>query len=452
MYYDGAPNLAIALQQKKIDAFIVDEPLARQVALNTPGLMFVDEPITEDKYGFAFQKNEEGGRLRDEFNVFLRSARNDGIIDSLDVLWFGSDETKKVLMQANLLPAINGTVRFASNMESAPFNYVSNSQSVGMEIDLMQRFCKEKGYGLELNTVSFGALLQGLISDNYDVVASCLTITEERAKNVYFSEPFYTGGVVAVVLDNANNSNEVSLADPNTGFFASLVSSFRKNFVVESRWKLLVSGIGITLLLSICSGILGIIIGFGFCLLRMSNRLILDKTTVAVTRILQGTPMVVLLMILYYVVLNKTGLDGVSVAIIAFGLNFGAYASEIMLSGILAVDNGQREAAAAIGFTPVQTFVKIVFPQAARHFLPVLKGEYISLVKMTSIVGYVAVLDLTKVSDIIRSRTYEAFFPLIVTAIIYFVLSFGLSSLLKLIEIRIDPKHRPRTLKGVKLQ
>lgn len=123
-----------------------------------------------------------------------------------------------------------------------------------------------------------------------------------------------------------------------------------------------------------------------------------------------------------------------------------------MLSGINAIDPGQREAAAAMGYTSAQTFEKIIFPQAARHFLPVLKGEYISLVKMTSIVGYVAVQDLTKMSDIIRSRTYEAFFPLIVTAVIYFLLSFGLSSLLGLIEIRIDPKHRPRTLKGVELQ
>ena len=215
---------------------------------------------------------------------------------------------------------------------------------------------------------------------------------------------------------------------------------------------MILSGVGVTLLLSVCSGIVGMLFGFGFCLMRMSRSKSLGVIASALTRILQGTPIVVLLMILYYVVLNKTGLDGISVATLAFGLNFGAYASEIMLSGIKAVDGGQREAAAAIGFTPVQTFLKIVFPQAAKHFLPVLKGEYISLVKMTSIVGYVAVQDLTKMSDIIRSRTYEAFFPLIVTAIIYFLLSFGLSSLLRLVEVRVDPKHRARTLKGVELQ
>lgn len=681
MYYDGAPNLVVALQQGKVDAFLMAVPLARLITQNTAGLMSVKEPVSVDQYGFAFQKDDEGDRLRDEFNAFLRSALADGLIDSLDALWFGVDESKKVLEAAAALPAVNGTIRFASTMEAAPFNYLSNGQPVGLEIDLITRFCREKGYGLEINTSSFSALIPGLVSNYYDVVASSIAITQERAQSVHFSEPFYIGGVVVVVSDDAKKSNKVSLTDPNTarigsltgtnceiltvdsypnadyksfndindmmlalssgkldycsilqidavnymrndrgyhispyklaennsciaiakgnkelvekinalldtyeengtlarleknwirpdgspyvvdkvpkhtegpelrlafcsglapscfvmngeatgmdielayrlaydlGYrlvlsdmtfsaliaavesgradmaisgiavtaecaekvdftrsyyntpivlvyyyqetlltkdnaFTSLVSSFRKNFVVESRWKMLVSGIGITLLLSVCSGILGIFIGSVFCLFRMSRYRILGRTTIVVTRILQGTPMVVLLMILYYVVLNKTGLDGVSVSIIAFGLNFGAHGSEIMLSGIMAVDNGQREAALAIGFTPIQTFIKIVFPQAARHFLPVLKGEYISLVKITSIVGYVAVQDLTKVSDIIRSRTYEAFFPLIVTAIIYFVLSFGLSSLLKLIEIRIDPKHRPRTLKGVKL-
>ena len=392
-----------------------------------------------------FQKNDAGASLRDEFNAFLKTAENGQLLSMLDGVWYGTDDALKVVTPADQLPATNGVVRFAAVLQDAPFGYLQNQQPVGFEVDLITRFCQARGYGLTISTASFSSLLPGVVSNRYDAVAACVSITEERALSVHFSDPTYVGGVVAMVLDNAPTSAPV-------GFWDSLSNSFYRNFILESRWKLIVSGIGVTLLLSITSGVVGMLFGFCFCLLRMSRRRAPGAVVAALTRILQGTPIVVLLMILYYVVFNKTGLSGIAVATIAFGLNFGAYASEIMLSGINAVDPGQREAAAAIGFSSSQTFVKIVFPQAAKHFLPVLKGEYISLVKTTSIVGYVAVQDLTKMSDIIRSRTYEAFFPLIVTAVIYFLLSYGLSSLLGLVEVRIDPKHRPRALKGVEIK
>ena len=156
-------------------------------------------------------------------------------------------------------------------------------------------------------------------------------------------------------------------------------------------------------------------------------------------------------MILYYIIFAGTSLSGSAVAIIAFALNFAAYVSEMMRTGIEAVDRGQMEAALAIGYTRPRAFFRIIFPQAAEHFLPVYKGELISLVKSTSVVGYVAVQDLTKMSDIIRSRTYDAFFPLIATAVIYFLIAAGLTVVLKAAEDRIKPDRKNRIVKGVKL-
>ena len=147
-------------------------------------------------------------------------------------------------------------------------------------------------------------------------------------------------------------------------------------------------------------------------------------------------------MILYYVVFGKVNIPGIVVAVIGFSINFGAYSSEMMRSGIEAVPAGQSEAATALGYTPSQAFWKVVFPQAAVHFIPVLKGEFISLVKMTSVVGYIAVQDLTKVTDIIRSRTMEAFFPLIVTAVIYFALANVLIFAISILEQKVDHKKR----------
>ena len=166
-------------------------------------------------------------------------------------------------------------------------------------------------------------------------------------------------------------------------------------------------------------------------------------------RVIQGTPIVVLLMILYYILFGKVDIAAILVAILGFSINFGVYVSEMMRTGIEAVDKGQIEAAHALGFTRAQTFWRITFPQAARHFIPVFRGEFISMVKMTSVVGYIALQDLTKVSDIIRSRTLEAFFPLIATAVLYFFVANALTMLLSRVDIRLDPKRRKREVKGV---
>ena len=214
---------------------------------------------------------------------------------------------------------------------------------------------------------------------------------------------------------------------------------------------MILSGLGVTALIALGAALLGTALGFGLCLLRRSRNRLLSGVTGAFIRLIQGIPVLVLLMVLFYVVFAGARLDGIVVSILGFSINFGVYVAEMIRTGINAVDPGQWEAAAALGFGRVKTFTKIIAPQALRHTLPVYKGEFISMVKMTSVVGYIAVQDLTKVTDLIRSRTFEAFFPLILTAVLYFLLAWVLTSLLSLVERRVDPKRR-RGVKGVDLE
>ena len=334
----------------------------------------------------------------------------------------------------------NGTLHLATNTENPPFSYLANGQIVGYEIDIAARFCAAYGYDLEIHNMDFAAIIPGL-GERYNIAASCIAVTEERAESVYFSDPDYSGGTVMMVKG----------IEPEKGFFTSLAESFEKTFVRESRWKLIVEGVKTTVLISRSATILGSVLGFGLCLMKLSGSSLAKGFAQTYIRILQGTPMVVLLMILFYLVFAGSGLGGVWVAVIGFGLNLAAYVCEMIRTGIQSVDRGQTEAALALGFTPSRAFFQIVMPQAARQFLPVFKGEFISLIKMTSVVGYIAVEDLTKMSDIIRSRTYEAFFPLISTAVIYFIIAWALTSLLRPIERRVTPDRRNRTVKGVKL-
>jgi polar amino acid transport system substrate-binding protein len=156
--------------------------------------------------------------------------------------------------------------------------------------------------------------------------------------------------------------------------------------------------------------------------------------------VLRGTPIVVLLMIIFYVVFGSVNINPVVVAIIAFGMNFAAYVSEMFRTGIESIERGQREAGIAMGFSPLQTFGYVLLPQMVQRTLPVYTGEFVSLVKMTSVVGYIAVQDLTKAGDIIRSRTFDAYFPLIMVTVLYFAIAWGLMQGLKYLERRTDPK------------
>jgi polar amino acid transport system substrate-binding protein len=168
--------------------------------------------------------------------------------------------------------------------------------------------------------------------------------------------------------------------------------------------------------------------------------------------LVQGTPMVVLLMILFYIVFGKAAISGVLVAVIGFTLTFGASVFGLLKMGVGAVDSGQYEAAYALGYPNRRTFFTIILPQALPHVLPAYKGEIVSLIKATAIVGYIAVQDLTKMGDIVRSRTYEAFFPLIAVTVIYFVLEALLGFVISRIGLSLDPRRRKPEdiLRGVK--
>jgi polar amino acid transport system substrate-binding protein len=155
---------------------------------------------------------------------------------------------------------------------------------------------------------------------------------------------------------------------------------------------------------------------------------------------MRGIPQLVILMIMFYVVLAKSGLNATAVAVVSFSMVFAAYVSEMFRTAILSIGKGQTEAGIALGFTPLQTFIYIIAPQAIRNVMPVYKGEAVSLFKSTSIVGYIAIMDLTKASDLIRSRTFDAFFPLIIIAIIYFILAWLLGWMLDW-TVR-DKKHK----------
>ncbi len=209
-----------------------------------------------------------------------------------------------------------------------------------------------------------------------------------------------------------------------------IVDSFYNNLIAEDRYRMILDGLQVTLLITLGAVLLGTLLGGLVCWMRMSRRKWVQETAKVYIDIMRGTPVLVLLMLMYYVVLAPVGATGIVVAIITFGMNSAAYISEMLRTAIQGIDRGQTEAGLALGYTGRQTFRRVVLPQVVRSVMPVYQGEVVSLLKGTSIVGYVAVMDMTRASDLIRSRTFDAFFPLIITAIIYFFMAWLIGRLM----------------------
>ena len=205
-------------------------------------------------------------------------------------------------------------------------------------------------------------------------------------------------------------------------WFASIADKFERCFIVDDRYLLLLKGIGVTIEVSLVAVVLGIIIGFLIALCNLSKSRVLRTIGGIYNDVIRGTPSVTQLMIIYFVIFATVDWPKWVIASIAFGINSGAYVSEIIRAGIMSIDKGQTEAGRSLGLSASQTMVRIVMPQAVKNIFPTLCNEFIVLIKETAIVGYVGLMDIQKAGDFIKSATFEAFMPLIGTAVIYYVL------------------------------
>lgn len=230
-------------------------------------------------------------------------------------------------------------------------------------------------------------------------------------------------------------------------FLSNIGDKIIQTFVTQNRYKLFLEGFGNTILIAVCATILGLLIGVIVALCRVQHMQtgklkIVDRILSIYVAIIRGTPVVLQVMIMYYIVLASLKEYAIAIAILAFGLNSGAYVSEIIRGGIMAVDGGQMEAGRSLGLSRVTTMLHVILPQAIKNCLPSLGNEFISVLKETSVVGYIPVTDLTRASDRVIGITYNAFFPLISVAVVYFILVAGLSALFKKMERKLAVSDR----------
>jgi polar amino acid transport system substrate-binding protein len=338
----------------------------------------------------------------------------------------------------------NGTLNFVTSGTVEPMNYMRGDKLVGYDVELAMIVARELHYDITFTIGDYAAILGNVQTGKSDFGGNALSITDERKEIVDFTSPVFEGAITVIVRD-------LDAVPEDTNSLEGIATSFKRTFIEEDRWMLILQGLGTTVLISVVSGGLGILLGYLSVLARRSNLSWPGKLVNGYQAFMGGVPIVVVLMVLYYVVFGSFDVPGTIVAIVAFTLSFGSTSGSTMWTAVSSLDNIQEETGMALGFTRAETFHNILSPQAATVFMPQLAGQFVSMVKETSVVGYIAVLDLTRASDLIRSRTMDAFFPLISTAIIYFIFCRILAKVLNALVKRMDMSQRPKTVEGVEL-
>ena len=414
----------------KSDLALISKIEALTYIKQNPSFQIILDNFGFNQIGFGISKNNP--QLKEELDIFLKEFDTNNRLEKLNQKWYDQLDKGKI-EGINLKNNHSKTLVVGTSGLTPPYTFISEGKNEGLDIEIISHFCDSAGYNLKIVQMPFGALIAALASDKIDVIANSLLQTKERESKINFTTS-YSRQNFSFIADRERLNTEV---EEEGGFWVTLKESFNNNIIKEDRYKLILDGLYLTIIIAFFSIILGTIIGMLICFMNMHSSAILRSLARSYITIIRGTPVLVLLMINFYVVFASVDINASVIAIISFAMNFGAYVSEMFRSSIISIDKGQREAGLAMGFTSIGTFIFIIAPQAIKRVMPVYKGESISLVKMTSIVGYIAVQDITKVSDIIRSRTFDAFFPLLVSALLYFLIAYLFSKLLDILSSKI---------------
>lgn len=408
--YNKMADAVQALKQNKIDCVIIDEQPALTVAKDNSDLKSLEEEFVSEEYAICIAKGND--ELTDKINSALEELKSDGTIKSIISNYIGEEKGKHPYKTPEGTKYSGKKLVAATNATFPPYEYYENEKVTGIDIDIITAIGDRLGMKVEIADMEFDAIINSVSSGKADVGIAGLTVTKDRLKSINFSNS-YAKSKQVIIVKAGKEGNKIGI-----------VEKFKKNFIKDNRWKYITKGLKNTLIIAIFSAILGIILGFLVAFVRVTHDRtgkikLLNRVCKLYLTVVRGTPMMIQLLIMYYVIFKSVNVDKVLVAVLAFAVNSGAYVAEILRSGIMSVDNGQFEAGRSLGLTYKVTMMSIILPQAVKNVLPALCNEFITLLKETSICGYIGLNDLTRGGDIIRSNTFDAFMPLILVAIIY---------------------------------
>ena len=418
-----------ALLQGKISALLTESVSFPTDKIEHPSLVALDGSLEKVGSHLILNNDSRGKALATQLNEYIATYLKDGTHDEMYSYWFTDYQRGKVSVDKSGITGENGVLTFTAEAGYEPVCFAGNNgELIGFDVDFIYRFCRKYGYKPNIIPLELDAMSAAVISGRCDAAINII-LDEERKEEVLFTDAYYYYDVIAVYN---NPDNKIS------NFFENLKNSFNKTFFRENRWKMFLEGFITTLIIAFLSVIFGSGLGLLLYLWCLHGKKAEQKFTNGICWLMSSTPTVLLLMILYYIIFSEYTLSNISIAVIGFTLKFGCGFYERIVSGVKAVGIGQEEAAISQGFSKNQTFFLIQLPQAKKFFMSAYEGDVISLILETSVVGYITVMDLTKMSDLVRARTYEPFFPLIATTLIYFLLIWIITLLVRKLSVLLD--------------
>jgi polar amino acid transport system substrate-binding protein len=418
-----------ALLNGKIDVLLESEVLFNSVVQKEQGIKIAMKSPFSFPAGIAFSKKDV--ELARSCSAVLKEMQADGTMQRIKDFWLSEK-----YISVDELPAIppepkGKPLKVHTCTTMAPISFLVGDKWYGIEVDIVRALAAKLQRPVEFEFIDYSSAILALQTGACDIMMGCIFITEERQQRFQFAESYHAFSGAYYVIDQ-------EAREKGAGFWANVQESLWRNLIVEKRWRFIAHGLWETIKISTLSILLGSLLGVGLLLMTRSRRRWVRAIAGGYNWFVACVPQLVLLLILFYVIFAQSSLSPWVVSVFAFAMTFASAASGIYATSLNAIPPGQTEAGLALGFTRLQTFIYIVFPQAVSRGLPLYKGQCVNLLKGTAIVGYIAIEDLTHAVEIIRSRTFDAFVPLLVITIIYFLLAWLLG---KLIELGIPKKH-----------
>lgn len=392
----------------------------------------LEDPVKIFEIGLGLCETTPIENYKLKVDTFIAQCANDGTFEDMNKRWFTDSNYDMPNIELPSNPEY--TLKVVSWGGTKPYSFLKDNKLVGFDIELAYRVCAYLNCGISLDRTEYPSMLFGLSTGKYDMISANLYISKERQENITYSIPYDKIEICMCVRDYSKAVDSINIID-------KIKEGTYKTFVQENRWKTILSGLRTTLIITFFGFLLGNIFGAIFCYFAMSKSKVLNVLEDIYSKIMQGTPIVVILMVLFYIVFGNSSISGIYVAIFGFGLTSGSSLAIQFKTVLSTIPKEQKEAGLALGLTRSQTFKGIVLPQAIRRVLPNYCAELIAVLKGTAIVGYIAVTDLTKAGDLIRTATFESFFSLFSVALIYFLISILLINIMKFIQKKLQPKR-----------
>ena len=419
VYYYDYDLAVVDFSTGRINGFMMFESIARIMSVLSENPIEIYELYPKELFTAHTSAISSNPEIINSFNRFIENITNDETIIDIQYRWIGNPQSGFYELPEIPEREENGILRLVTTGKTRPFSFYNrDGELVGFGIEIAKRYAASMGMGLEVILMSLNEITDFIGSGKADIGIDVFHSNYITEGNLLFSDPIYEDNAVIISLLFHQDEKENQLS----AILSWFKEGIKTNFIIDNRWKLLLEGFRITVMVAMISQILGTLLGFLIAYLMSLKNVFLRSIGNIYYEFINRIPIVVLLLLTFYVIFARTSFSNIQIAILVFTMLSSVEVVKVLKKSFAKVYEGEKEAARSLGFSVYKTYIKIVYPQVLHHAIADYTRGFIYLLKTTAILGYIAIMDLTRAAELIRSRTFDPFFPLVFATLIYFIL------------------------------